>query len=74
MPNVEGSNPFARFVGDQSESNGCGGLVNLVCFAAWITHAIACLKSGSCCFLIAGLVIYPIGIVHGIGIWFGWWE
>ena len=39
--------------------------------AAWLTHVITCLASESWGFLIAGAVFFPIGIVHGIGIWFG---
>lgn len=39
--------------------------------AAWLTHVVVCLKAGSWGFLIAGAILAPIGIIHGIGIWFG---
>lgn len=41
--------------------------------AAWITHIVVCLKTASWGFLIAGALCFPIGWIHGTGIWFGWW-
>lgn len=40
-------------------------------FAAWLTHVIVCLKTASWGFLVAGALFFPVGIVHGIGTWFG---
>jgi hypothetical protein len=40
-------------------------------FAAWLTHVIVCLSSGSWGFLVAGALMWPIGIIHGVGLWFG---
>ena len=40
---------------------------------AWLTHVVTCLASASWGFLIAGALFFPVGIVHGIGIWFGAW-
>lgn len=52
-----------------------GGLIgiSLVCvmFAAWLTHVIVCLTLSAWGFLIAGAIMFPIAIVHGVGIWFG---
>jgi hypothetical protein len=39
---------------------------------AWLTHIITCLTLGKWGFLIAGAIFFPIGMVHGVGIWFGW--
>jgi len=39
--------------------------------AAWLTHVIVCLKTASWGFLIAGAILFPVGVIHGIGIWFG---
>lgn len=39
----------------------------------WITHVVVCLKAGSWGFLIAGAIFAPIGVIHGIGCWFGAW-
>jgi predicted membrane channel-forming protein YqfA (hemolysin III family) len=38
---------------------------------SWLTHVITCLKTASWGFLIAGAVFFPVGCVHGTGIWFG---
>jgi hypothetical protein len=40
-------------------------------FAAWITHIIFCLGAGAWGFLIAGALVFPIAIIHGVGLWFG---
>lgn len=42
-------------------------------FAAWLTHIIVCLKTAQWFFLIAGAIAPPIGVIHGVGIWFGAW-
>lgn len=39
--------------------------------AAWITHVIHCLMLGKYLLLIAGAFVFPVGIIHGVGIWFG---
>jgi hypothetical protein len=38
---------------------------------AWFTHVVTCLGAAKWGFLIAGAVFFPIGCVHGTGIWFG---
>lgn len=43
----------------------------LLCVLAWLTHVIVCLKAGLWGFLIAGALVFPIAIIHGIGIWLG---
>lgn len=45
----------------------------LLCFAAWITHIFVCLQNGEWGFLIAGALVFPIAVIHGIGTWFGLW-
>lgn len=50
-----------------------GVLIGLTVVAAWFTHIFVCLKTAAWGFLIAGALFFPIGIVHGIGIWFGAW-
>lgn len=39
---------------------------------AWLTHVIACISTAKWVFLLAGAIFFPIGCVHGTGIWFGW--
>ena len=54
---------------------GCGIfmlVIGIIGFAAWLNHIITCLQDGSWGFLIAGALFFPIGIIHGIGLWFGW--
>ena len=38
-------------------------------FAAWLTHIVTCLSDGLWGFLVAGALVFPIGIIHGIMIW-----
>jgi hypothetical protein len=40
--------------------------------ASWITHVVVCIKAASWGFLIAGAIMFPIAVIHGTGIWFGW--
>lgn len=46
-----------------------GFFVGLV--LAWLTHVVVCIKTASWVFLLAGAIFFPIGIVHGVGSWFG---
>ena len=39
--------------------------------AAWITHVIHCLMAAKYLLLIVGGIVAPVGIIHGIGLWFG---
>ncbi|AFH20919.1 hypothetical protein CL97_gp035 [Cronobacter phage CR9] len=45
--------------------------VVIAAFAAWVTHVVVCIKTASWLFLIAGAILAPIGVIHGIGVWFG---
>lgn len=40
-------------------------------FAAYVTHVIVTIKSASWILLAFGCIVPPIGIIHGIGSWFG---
>ncbi len=48
-------------------------LFSLGCFAGWVTHIIVCIQTASWLLLIAGAIMFPIGIIHGVGVWFGAW-
>jgi hypothetical protein len=48
-----------------------GLAIIIICFAAWITHIVVCLSEEAWGFLIAGAIMFPIAIIHGIGLWFG---
>jgi len=61
----------------ENGSSDVGTLIGLsivaTCIAAWLTHVVVCLKAGSWGFLVAGAIFAPIGVIHGIGVWFGAW-
>jgi hypothetical protein len=42
-------------------------------YAAWLTSIVFCASNGERSLLIADAVFFPIGVVHGVGIWFGGW-
>jgi hypothetical protein len=46
----------------------------LIAFSAWITHVITCIKDDRIGLLIAGAIAFPIGVIHGWGIWLGFWP
>lgn len=39
---------------------------------AWLTHVVFSIKTASWLLLLAGAIFFPMGCVHGTGIWFGW--
>lgn len=43
----------------------------LTLFAAWVTHVIVSIQTASWVLLVMGAIVFPIGIIHGIGVWFG---
>ena len=47
--------------------------VLLLSFAAWLTHVIVCIKAAAYVFLIAGAICAPVGVIHGVGVWFNAW-
>lgn len=43
----------------------------LIALAAWVTHFVDTINDGEWILFIAGLLIPPIGVLHGIGLWLG---
>ena len=43
------------------------------CYSAWLTHIVDCAGDRLWGFLVAGAVVFPVGIVHGAGVWVGAW-
>jgi hypothetical protein len=39
--------------------------------AAWITHVIVCIKASAWILLLFGCIVAPVGVIHGVGVWFG---
>jgi len=52
---------------------GSCGIIGLIPFSAWVTHIITCFNIGAWVFLIVGALAIPVGVIHGVGIWFGIW-
>jgi hypothetical protein len=48
--------------------------ITIAVVAAWFTHIFDCLITHSWGLLIAGALLFPIGIIHGFGVWFGFWA
>lgn len=46
-------------------------LLVIASIGAWLTHIIHCLIYAKYLLLIAGALIAPVGVIHGVGIWFG---
>jgi len=44
-----------------------------LCSAAWLTSIVVCAANGAWPLLIATAAFVPVGVVHGVGIWFGGW-
>ena len=44
--------------------------IGLAFIAAWLTHIFTCFAHEMWGFLIAGALMFPIGILHGIYLWF----
>jgi len=42
-------------------------------YSAWLTSIVFCAANGMRPLLIAAATFFPVGIVHGIGVWFGGW-
>jgi hypothetical protein len=49
-----------------------GYLLVFAFIAAWLTHVISCISAGAWGLLIAGSLLAPVGIVHGVMIWLGY--
>jgi hypothetical protein len=47
-----------------------GSIIGLLLFAAWLTHIFTCFGQAMWGFLVAGAIFFPIGILHGLYLWF----
>lgn len=54
-------------------SNFFGLLIGLGVLAGWINHLYVCFTEQMWGFLIAGAIFFPVGVVHGWGLWLGFW-
>jgi len=46
-------------------------IIWLLLVAAWLTHVCVSIGEHAWGLLIAGAIVFPIGIIHGVGLWFG---
>lgn len=44
-----------------------------VCLAGWVTHVVITIQDENWILLAIGAIGVPIGVIHGIGHWFGIW-
>lgn len=61
--------------GEKFGLGGCLGfiLLGMASAAGLITHIVHCLKTHEWLLLLIGVFGPPIGVIHGWGLWFGWW-
>jgi hypothetical protein len=45
----------------------------LLTYSAWLTSIVFCAANGRRPLLIASATVFPIGVVHGVGVWLGGW-
>jgi len=45
----------------------------LISLAALVTHIVVCIQTANWILLFAGILAAPVGVIHGIGHWFGAW-
>jgi len=45
----------------------------LLAYSAWLTSIVFCAANHMRPLMIASAAFFPVGVVHGIGIWFGGW-
>jgi hypothetical protein len=43
------------------------------CYSAWLTSIVFCAVHGYRPLLVADATFFPVGVVHGVGVWFGGW-
>jgi len=46
----------------------------LLCVGGWFQHLYTCFNEHYWGFLIAGAIFFPVAIIHGWGIWLGFWH
>ena len=48
-------------------------LTVLFLYSSWLTSIVFCAANGLRPLLIVAAVFFPVGVVHGVGVWFGGW-
>lgn len=50
-----------------------GIAIGLLTLAGWLQHLFTCFTLKLWGFLIAGAIFFPVGVIHGWGLWLGIW-
>ncbi len=48
-------------------------LAGMFTYSAWLTSIVFCSAHDERPLLIAAAAFFPVGVVHGIGVWLGGW-
>jgi hypothetical protein len=73
IPITEGT-PMWRRTGPMDVSTAAVILMaGLFSYSAWLTSIVFCSVNDERPLLIAAAMFFPIGVVHGVGVWFGGW-
>jgi hypothetical protein len=49
-------------------------LTFVMSYAAWLTSIVFCAVNGKRPLMVASAAVFPVGVVHGLGVWlFGGW-
>ncbi len=48
-------------------------LAGLLVYSAWLTSIVFSASNGHRPLLIAAAAFFPVGVVHGVGLWCGGW-
>lgn len=46
-------------------------ILSFTALAAWLTSVIHCISNEKYILLIADILLGPIGVIHGVGLWLG---
>ena len=45
----------------------------ILSISGWLNHIVTCFQDDRWGFLVAGALFFPVAIIHGWGLWFGFW-
>lgn len=48
-----------------------GVILWVAMLVAWVTHVVTCIKAAAWFLLLIGAIVAPVGVIHGVMIWFG---
>ena len=38
---------------------------------SWLTHVVVCIQQATYILLLVGAIVFPVGCIHGTGVWLG---